>query len=29
MDKCEMCGRDMSQEEYNFCDIYPDCRDGE
>ena len=29
MDKCEMCGWDMSQEEYNFCDICPDCRDGE
>ena len=29
MDKCEMCGKDMSQEEYDFCDICPNCRDEE
>ena len=25
--KCEFCGKDMTDEEYNFCDICPDCRD--
>ena len=29
MDKCEMCGQVMSQEEHNFCDICPNCRDEE
>ena len=29
MNKCEMCEKYMSQEEYNFCDICPDCRDEE
>tara|TARA_R110000824_G_scaffold72494_7_gene184948 strand:- start:1674 stop:1787 length:114 start_codon:yes stop_codon:yes gene_type:complete len=24
---CEMCDEEMSSEEYNFCDICPDCRD--
>ena len=24
---CEFCGNDMTEEEYNFCDICPDCRD--
>jgi uncharacterized CHY-type Zn-finger protein len=27
MNKCEFCGKDMTEEEYNFCDICPDCRD--
>jgi len=27
MNKCEMCNQEMSQEEYEFCDICPDCRD--
>ena len=27
MNKCEFCGNDMTEEEYNFCDICPDCRD--
>jgi hypothetical protein len=27
MNKCEFCGKDMIEEEYNFCDICPDCRD--
>ena len=27
MNKCEMCNQKMSQEEYEFCDICPDCRD--
>jgi hypothetical protein len=22
-----MCGQGMSQDEYKFCDICPDCRD--
>ena len=26
---CEMCDQAMSQEEYDFCDICPDCRDGQ
>ena len=26
---CEMCGHCISQEEYEFCDICPDCRDEE
>jgi len=29
MTKCEMCGSKMTQEEYDFCDICPDCRDEE
>ena len=28
MNKCEFCGKDMTEEEYNFCDICPDCREG-
>jgi uncharacterized CHY-type Zn-finger protein len=28
-DKCEMCNALMTEEEYNFCDICPECRDGE
>jgi uncharacterized CHY-type Zn-finger protein len=27
MNKCEFCGKDMTEKEYNFCDICPDCRD--
>ena len=27
MNKCEFCGKFMKEEEYNFCDICPDCRD--
>lgn len=27
--RCEMCGQEVSQEEYDFCDICPDCRDEE
>ena len=27
MNECEFCGKDMTDEEYNFCDICPDCRD--
>ena len=27
MNKCEFCGEEMTEEEYNFCDICPDCRD--
>ncbi len=26
---CEMCGKSVSEEEYDFCDICPDCRDGD
>ena len=26
---CEMCGHKISEEEYDFCDICPDCRDGD
>ena len=26
---CEFCERDMSEEEYDFCDICPNCRDEE
>ena len=29
MEQCEFCERDMSEEEYDFCDICPDCREGE
>ena len=25
--KCEFCGNEMTQEEHDFCDICPDCRD--
>ena len=25
--ECEFCGEHMTEEEYNFCDICPDCRD--
>ena len=24
---CEFCGKEMTEEEHNFCDICPDCRD--
>ena len=27
--KCEFCHKDMTEEEYNFCDICPDCIDEE
>lgn len=27
MNKCEFCGKNMTEEEYDFCDICPDCRD--
>jgi len=27
MNKCEFCGDVMTEEEYDFCDICPDCRD--
>ena len=27
--KCEFCHKEMKEEEYNFCDICPDCRDEE
>jgi uncharacterized CHY-type Zn-finger protein len=26
---CQMCHAGMSQEEYDFCDICPECRDNE
>jgi uncharacterized CHY-type Zn-finger protein len=26
MNKCEFCDKEMAEEEYNFCDICPDCR---
>jgi uncharacterized CHY-type Zn-finger protein len=29
MPLCEMCNEEMSQEEYDFCDICPECRDEE
>jgi len=29
MEQCEFCEKDMSEEEYDFCDICPDCRDGD
>ena len=25
--KCEFCGKEMTEEEHDFCDICPDCRD--
>ena len=25
--ECEMCGKGMTQDEHDFCDICPDCRD--
>ena len=25
--KCEFCNKEMTEEEYNFCDICPECRD--
>ena len=28
MENCEMCGSLMSQEDYDFCDICGDCREG-
>jgi len=24
---CEFCGKEMTEEEHDFCDICPDCRD--
>ena len=24
---CKFCNQEMSQEEYDFCDIYPEYRD--
>ena len=29
MPLCEMCNQEVSQEEYDFCEICPDCRDEE
>ena len=29
MPLCEMCNEEISQEEYDFCDICPECRDKE
>jgi len=29
MQQCEICNEEMSQEEYDFCDICPKCRDKE
>ena len=26
-DNCEFCDAKMTQEEYDYCDICPDCRD--
>ena len=25
--KCEFCAKTMTEEEHDFCDICPDCRD--
>jgi uncharacterized CHY-type Zn-finger protein len=27
--QCEMCGKDMSQKDYDYCDICPNCLDEE
>lgn len=27
MPTCEFCEKEISQEEYDFCDICPECRD--
>jgi uncharacterized CHY-type Zn-finger protein len=27
MNECEFCGKNMTEKEYDFCDICPDCRD--
>ena len=27
--KCEMCEESMTEEDYHYCDICGDCRDGE
>ena len=27
--KCEICGKDMTKEDHEFCDICPDCLDEE
>ena len=27
MSTCEFCEKEISQEEYDFCDICPECRD--
>ena len=27
--KCEMCGNDITKEDYEFCDICQDCLDEE
>ena len=29
MNRCETCDKEMTQENYDFCDICPDCLDGE
>ncbi len=25
--KCEMCNKNMTEEDYNFCDICDECRE--
>jgi len=29
MNECEVCGIDMSKDDFEFCDICAECRDGE
>jgi|TARA_R110000796_G_scaffold30135_2_gene80837 hypothetical protein len=29
MEKCEICNKPMSQEDYDFCDICGDCFDAD
>lgn len=29
MEKCEICEKEMSIKDYNYCDICPDCLDSD
>ena len=29
MDQCEMCGEVMTKCDFDYCDMCPDCLDGE
>jgi hypothetical protein len=29
MEQCEMCGEIMTKCDFDYCDICPDCLDGE
>jgi len=29
MDQCEICGEVMTKRDFDYCDMCPDCLDGE